>query len=376
MPRRREVLLSIVSVVLAVIAFAGLAELALRLLPVSSGLRTMAVTVESPVFRLTPNRDYVYSRDWDLVMVNHGRVNNAGFVNDRDYAKTGSTPVLAVIGDSYVEALMVPFADTLQGRLAGALEGKARVYSFAASGAPLSQYLVWAQYAVREYGAKALVINVVGNDFDESHISYRIASGFWIYAPGPDGALKLALAEYRPSLVRQMVSYSALARYLVFNVRVGQIALDIEEGWRRFIAPVPAPTAPQPTPTFAGNTVAEADAARVADSLRVIDAFLTDLGKMTGLPPDRVAFTLDGFRYPEAAAQGAATYFGRMRNEFKTRAAAKGYEVIDLDPEFQADYALNRRRFEFPRDGHWNATAHGIAADAVLRSRTVGQLAR
>jgi hypothetical protein len=371
MPRGREVFLSVVSIAVAVAAFAGLAELALRLLPVSSGLRTMAVTAESPVFRLTPNRDYVYSRDWDLVMVNHGRVNNAGFVNDRDYAKSGAVPVLAVIGDSYIEALMVPFADTLQGRLARALEGRARVYSFAASGAPLSQYLIWAQYAVREYGAKALVINVVGNDFDESHMSYRIASGFWIYAPGPDGALKLALVEYRPSLVRQMVSYSVLARYLVFNVRAGQVALDLEEKWRRLVA-----SAPQPAPTFAGNTAAEADAGRVADSLRVIDAFLADLEKMTGLPSDRIAFALDGFRYPDVAAQGAATYFGRMRDEFKARAAAKGHEVIDLDPAFQADYARNRRRFEFPRDGHWNATAHGVAAEAVLRSRTVSQFAR
>jgi len=65
-----------------------------------------------------------------------------------------------------------------------------------------------------------------------------------------------------------------------------------------------------------------------------------------------------------------------MRNEFKARAASKGYEVIDLDPMFQADYALNRRRFEFPRDGHWNATAHGVAAEAVLRSKTVSQFAR
>jgi len=378
MPKRREVLLSIVSVALAVVAFAGLSELALRLLPVSSGLRTMAVTAESPVFRLTPNRDYVYSRDWDLVMVNRGRVNNAGFVNDRNYEKSAAPPVLAVIGDSYIEALMVPFADTLQGRLAKALEGKARVYSFAASGAPLSQYLIWAQYAVREFGAKALVINVVGNDFDESHAAYRIASGFWIYAPGPDGALKLTLIEYRPSLMRQMVSYSALARYLVFNVRAGQVALDLEGKWRRLVAPTPAPSPPPApgAPTYAGNTAAEADAARISDSLRVIDAFLIDLEKMTGLPPDRIAFTVDGFRYAEVAAQGATTYFGRMRNEFKARAAAKGYEVIDLDPMFQADYALNRRRFEFPRDGHWNATAHGVAAEAVLRSKTVSQFAR
>ena len=66
--------------------------------------------------------------------------------------------------------MMVPYAETLYGRLARTLRGRLRVYSFGASGAPLSQYLIWAGHAVREYGARAVVINVVGNDFDESYI--------------------------------------------------------------------------------------------------------------------------------------------------------------------------------------------------------------
>jgi hypothetical protein len=40
--------------------------------------------------------------------------------------------------------------------LATVLAGKRRVYSFATAGAPLSQYLIWARHAVREYGAQAL----------------------------------------------------------------------------------------------------------------------------------------------------------------------------------------------------------------------------
>jgi len=379
MPRRREVLLSIVSAVLAVVAFAGLAELALRLLPVASGLRTMAVTAESPVFRLTPNRDYVYSRDWDLVMVNHGRVNNAGFVNDRDYAKSGAAPVLAVIGDSYIEALMVPFADTLQGRLAKALDGKARVYSFAASGAPLSQYLIWAQYAVREFGAKALVINVVGNDFDESHVDYKLAQGFWHYSPEPDGRLRLRLNEYVPGLKHFLVSRSALLRYLVFNVRIAHIEVDLSPV-RQFFFGTPEPARKSErvmdSPMHAGNTVATITVPREVKSLAVIDAFFRDLPEMTGMSPVQIAFLMDGFRYPEAAASAANTYFGRMRAAFKARAEAVGYEVIDLDPIFLADFAHRHQRFEFPRDGHWNAMAHGIVAEAALRSKLVWRISK
>ena len=76
-------------------------------------------------------------------------------------------PLVAVIGDSFIEAQMLPYAQTFHGLLAKLFEGKLRFYSFAASGAPLSQFLVWARYAVSKFKARALVINVVGSDFDQ-----------------------------------------------------------------------------------------------------------------------------------------------------------------------------------------------------------------
>jgi hypothetical protein len=53
------------------------------------------------------------SRGWDFEMINHRRVNSAGWVNDQDYHKDDDAPLLAIIGDSYVEALMVPYVKTL-----------------------------------------------------------------------------------------------------------------------------------------------------------------------------------------------------------------------------------------------------------------------
>ena len=91
---------------------------------------------------------------------------------------------------------MVRYPDTLQGRLAKSLEGDLRVYSYAASGGPLSQYLIWARHAVKEYGAVALIINVVGNDFDESLAMYKTAPGFWYYEPDANQVLHLRLYEF------------------------------------------------------------------------------------------------------------------------------------------------------------------------------------
>src|SRR4051812_1163654 len=194
--RFRHFVFALITVSLTVVLCLGLAEVLLRFLPVQSGLRSEPVDAQNPVFHFRPEREATFSRAWNFDMVNRRRVNNAGWVNDQNYRNDDGTPLLAIVGDSYIEALMVPYAQTLYGRLAEKLAGRLRVYSFGASGAPLSQYLIWAGHAVREYGARAVVINLVGNDFDQSYISYHNGPGWWVYAPGPDGTLHLELIEY------------------------------------------------------------------------------------------------------------------------------------------------------------------------------------
>ena len=336
-----------------------LAEIVFRFLPVMSAMRPGPVTASSPIYHYAPNRPFVFSRDWDFAMVNRGRVNNAGFVNDQDYRGDGQLPLVAVVGDSFIEAFMVPYGDTVQGRLARALETRARVYSFAASGAPLSQYLVWARLAVRQYGARALIINVVGNDFDESHINYVQAPGYWVFAPEPDGRLRMRLLELHRGRLRSLLLHSAFARYLFINLHLKESA-NLRRLRARFAGD---------QVRVAGYTSAEADPVRVGDSLAVIEAFFRDLPDYTGLPPDRIVFTTDGFRYPNAANEGRGSYFDRMRRAFHQRALSLGYEVIDLDRFFFADFRQAGEPFEYPRDGHWNAHAHEIVANALLSSQ-------
>jgi hypothetical protein len=313
MKNRRELLWGFSTVVITIGIFLLTAEVVLRFLPVASGMRTVPVTKQSPVFHFTPNRDFLFSRDWDMVLANRGRVNNAGFVNDQNYSRDDDLPLLAVVGDSMIEAAMIRYPDTLQGRLATALAGKGRVYSFAASGAPLSQYLIWARHAVRQYGAQALLINVVGNDFDESLSTYKTAVGFWHYVPDVNGELDLRLFEYHPGLLRELVMASALARYLVFNLQLGARWLEL----KTFLSDRRATG----TPRYAGNTDAEAEPRRVRDSLAAVDAFFRDLPQYTGLPASQILFVVDGLRYPDTAAASVGTYFDGMRKAFLNKAA-------------------------------------------------------
>ncbi len=295
-------------------------------------------------------------------MINRGRVNNAGFINDQDYVNVEDEPLLAVIGDSYIQAQMVPYSQTLQGRLATTSVRKFRVYSFAASGAPLSQYLVYARYAVDEWGADALVINVVGNDFDESHILYKSLPGFWYYHSDTDRSLTLKLTPLERGGFTSMLQRSALARYIFINLGLNSL------GYGRLASAAAG--------QYAGNTSTSTDAVRMQISLRVIETFLDDLQQIPGLAPDKVLFTLDGFRYPEAANAGKGTYFEEVRNAFIARARAGGFEVSDLDPLFFSTHESTFEHFEFPMDGHWNSNGHRIAYAAVMNSRLLSSWPR
>jgi len=181
----------------------ALAEGICRLLPVHTGYEVQPVDAANPIVRFHPNRDFLFSRGPLLTNVNRGHVNNYGFVNDQHYETGDKRPLLAVIGDSYIEAGMVPYPLTLQGRLAGQQNGNRRVYSFGSSGSSLLDYLYYAIYARQQFGAEWLVINVVGNDFDEMLLRYKQAPAFHYFAEAPDGGLSPMLLDYPSGLAAQ-----------------------------------------------------------------------------------------------------------------------------------------------------------------------------
>jgi len=359
---RRTAYFAGIAIMLGTFGALLLAEIVLRFLPVDGALMGDPVNEKNPVFHFAPDRELIWSRGWNFAIVNRVRVNNAGYVNDRDYDVADSRPLCAVVGDSYVEASMVPYAATLHGRLAAAFAPTARVYTFAASGAPLSQYLVWAREARERWKAQALAIVVIGNDWDESLASHNVRPGFHHYVEEPSGSLVLRRFDYEPSRRRELVRKSALARYLFFN-------LQLPERLRT----LPAPPHGE---EYVGNTRAAADATRLEQSKAVTRAFLRDLVAVAGWTPDRVVFVLDGIRYPTNSPTVLNSYFVQMRTYFLAEARLIGYEVVDMDPHFFASYQADRKRFEFPADNHWNAVGHGVAAEALLNSRVFSDCRR
>ena len=346
----RDTWLRASALVIGVLAPLVGAELLLRFLPVYDSAKRTPVNEEDPIARFEPNREFTWSRDWNFSIYNTVQVNNAGFVSDVDYHADAPGPLLAVVGDSFVEALMVPYRQTCAGRLATMLEPAARVYSFGIGDIPLAQYLAYARHARDAFRPQGLVVVVVENDL--RRLLFQPLPGIHVFVD--DGTGRLAPerpGDYAPSLALRLARRSALLRYLGINL-----------GWHWRLSP-------QTRVIPRGSD----DPTNAAWTERIIDAFLDLLPEYSGLGPDRIVLVTDGLRPElyddEMLDETRGTFGDAARRYFLANAASRGYETIDMQPRFRAHYRKHRRRFEWPQDSHWNALGHERCFEAVRSSK-------
>ena len=360
-----------ISILLGICLSLVIGEGVLRFLPFHTGLHSVRVNDNNPIYHFVPNRKFTYSRDWDFKNVHSRRTNNFGFVSDIDYDPHGAGPLLVIIGDSYVEAAQNDYKDTVQARLSERVGSAGRVYAVAAGFAPLSQYLAWADFARDTFHPDALVVNVVGNDFDQSLLSVQHSSsrdvfaGMHYFVHDSGGQLQLVRIDLEQAPLRELLKSSALAQYLARNVGVQNVVTRLSEAWQisRNKGDVPA---------FVGNVPSLADDARIQDSKRVVDAFLNMLPEKSGLPPRRILITVDGLRpelYDEKElAKVETSYFAVMRRYLIEMAHNRGFEAVDLQPLFIERFQRTYQRSERSFDYHWNEVGHEVMAEGVATS--------
>jgi hypothetical protein len=343
-----------------------LLEAAFRFLPVAYLPRIETVNESAPMARFQPNVDFRWSRDWNFSVVTRKHTNNYGFVSAIDYRPDERTPLLAIVGDSLVEANQVNAGQSVGEVLHAALGGKGRVYSFAISGAPLSQYLAYAEYARKEFRADSLAIVVAPNDFDESLLKYKSEPRLHYFAE--DGTLQRL--DYEISSTRKFLRQSAVLRYAMQNLNAGLRVDALLQSMRGSgIASAQSP---------------EALERRLADSYRAVEYFLDQLPEKSGLGPKSIVFVLDPLRPAVYSPEGRAhtgKYYGRILAHFAAQAAARGYELIDLEPVFLRRHQLDGTRFEVAsNDSHWSALGHQVVAEEVEKSavykRSFSELSR
>ena len=177
-------------VVFLAISVTILLEIIFRILPTSDSLLVKPVNNQNQIVRYTENRSVKKQIGFNFSHVNVRQINNYGSVSDKDFEKTASQnrPVVAVIGDSYVEALHVKNQDTFHFKIDNKLK-KYDVYPIGISGSALSQYIAFAKFAKNEFDPEVYIFLIIENDFRESTYHAANSPGFNYF--DKNGELKL-----------------------------------------------------------------------------------------------------------------------------------------------------------------------------------------
>lgn len=284
------------------------------------------------------------------------RVNNEGWNCPHDYvARTSSRPRIALLGDSYIEALYVDIGEHLESRLEEVFRGEVDVYAFGRSNWYLEQYVALARYVDERFAPDVYVIFLTDDDVVWSLREKGLKSPY-LFQIGTSDA---GFVELPPTglLTRRWVQLllrrSALACYVSNNLGVRPFLR--RRGGPRFA-------------TMMGDIDGEGEKVqplRAEDARLLQDASAFMLDTLVRDHPGRSFVFVD-------PSDSSAVYEGmisprRDPEREAIRAACEDRDechYFDLWPMFVEDFARNGLRFESSY-WHWNGHAHDVIADAL-----------
>jgi len=283
------------------------------------------------------------------------QINNAGWNSAVDYFQRGrrTKPVIAIIGDSYIEALQVDIRDNIASVLGAKVEDQYDVYSFGRSGAPLSEYLQMSRYVVKYFDPEVIVVNVVDNDFDESLSSVRSVPYFVTLETAGSNLEESALPAKPVSakLTTKLIFASAIFRYLWHNLSYGERWTEL----RPLQSKVKAVEEGESDSPHLTNEIYRA-AEYVVKTMRA-----NTMGK-------ELIFMIDAPRrdiYAGTVQISNVLWMNKLLRELTERYQAR---FVDLTAPFWKTYQENERRFNYQHDYHWNEEGHKYAAEVLYRN--------
>ena len=311
--------------------------------------------------RYAPNQQGVW-RVRDEIAAPY-RINAQGWnsgVGDYAVPRRPDIARIAVVGDSFVEALQVPYDRSLGERLATELRSAnvpAEVYRFGISGAPLSQYLLMTERGVVQYHPDWVIVLIVHNDFDES---YKFKPGRYT-----SSFLKLRVEDERVTGeippqpwqpgTAEWLRRTATAGFLLYRWQVRpELLIDLA----------------LPRAHAASGSAANTDIAAVLADRPGVEA-VTDylferLDAVVQAMGARLLLAMDGDRF--AIYQGIESPASELNRIAEVAALRHHIPFVDLAPAFAADWRIAHRRFDFDADGHWNEHGHEVAAATIAQS--------
>ena len=307
------------------------------------------VNQEYPIARFKSNIKKKFSRNYNFKNPVTNKINNYGYINDINYSKNDKK-VTAVIGDSFIESFMVQNTKTIFGRL---INNNIKAYSFAVSGAALPQYIAFSKFALKEFNVDKLIFNIVGNDFDQSVLKFKSAPGFHYFDHNND--FNIVRIDYKPSFFKKLIRYSSLANYLNTNINIRAI-IKTKLFQKEFLKE-------------SSNYSDE----KYQLSYLAIDKFLENLNEVN-LEKKNISIIVDHLRYliyePNRILSNSDIYRLKMFNYMEQQANMYGFCVISLKNSFENEYKINKKRFDWKFDSHWNDNGHLVAYNEYIKKCT------
>jgi len=265
---------------------------------------------------------------------------------------------IAIIGDSYVEALMVDYDKSLAERIEKLSNYQFEVYRFGISGAPLSQYYYMLKKEVLQYKPDIVVFILVHNDFDES----------WRYKYGRYTScfLKLKILkngniiEIPPSIYKEkwydFIRKSAIFRFLYYREKVN---MNVIKNILR-----------KNNVKYQANIQINDLKIKMKNNYLVTDYILKKIKEISEKNGFKVLFVMDGDRnsiYKNLPDEKLYKNGALMLNLMVKKITHK-YQLpfIDLHPIFKKDYKKYHHKFNYNCDFHWNEYGHNIVAKHIL----------
>ena len=317
-------------------------ELVLQVLPTSTATRT-GYYIDPNILTYPPGHVFQTSFGWSLERPQQHRANNFGFLAEHDFVP--DPRATALIGDSYVEASMLPMSKRLAAQLELRQNGRP-VYAMAGPGSSLLDYAERVRFAAENLGTRDFVIVIERGDVMQS-----ICGSGNVHAVCLDAASlapKIERISGDDRLLTDVLRKSALAQYLFSQLRLN--LQDMKSRAKQlYVRPNALPAAPVPS----------SDGARRIDA--VIRSFFERLEPYRDssftlvLGSDLIALSVDSASAPDLA-----------RVRLLEVARAWGANVVDTELLFRARMERSALALGVaPRDGHWNPLAMRLVADAV-----------
>ena len=280
----------------------------------------------------------------------HGRwrINDDGWNSDIEYdhQRPRSRPLIVIIGDSFVEARQVDVDKNIAGVLRQSSNGRADVYSFGVSGAPLSSYLQMSRYVRKVFDPDVIVVNVVYNDFDESVRALKKKTEFLQFSTDASGVHEIEPVPYVPVHWRRFLRRSALARYLMLNAKLNELPARLITSVR-------------------GITTAERLERGRPSIEPVIARIVSDLRQEN--PRAHIIFLLDEPRREIRESPDSEKRLAWIPAMMRRLADANRCSLVDLTSVLRSFRARTNQPVNYRHDFHWNENGHRLAAGALLQ---------